>query len=248
MKNSWVHNARLILTETVLLVALLWLLTLSRTEMIVRYGYRNAGTLTTLYWVVWGVLAVGANALFLLGERTRRKRLAATPIQLTFAPDRALDPAEMRAELVRFTAERPQLAPLLAQGLDQLDNIARKQAKMAELIQRNDLNILGQAQGALGSAEQTLCRKLVLVLNRALLCDPQEANARRREAVYQEHARTIQVFLTENEDVLNRCETLLTETVRYVEEKKAGRETMDLQVMTDVIRSLANDGIRMDAR
>ena len=248
MKTSWVRKARLILIEAVLLVGLLWLLTLSRTEMIIRYGIRSADVLMVVYWAVWGLLAVGLNAAYFVGLARAKKRQSAMPIKLTFAPDKPLDPAEIRAELTRFQAERPQLSQLLVQGVDQLDNIARKQAKMAELIERNDVSLLSQAQGALASAEQTLCRKLVLVLNRALLCDPQEANPRRREAVFAEHARTIQVFLTENEDVLNRCETLLTQTVRYVEEKKAGREDMDLQVMTDVIRSLANDGIRMDAR
>jgi hypothetical protein len=248
MKMTWVRKARLILLEAVLLVGLIWLLTLSRTEMIIRYGIRSADTLRVVYWAAWGVLAVGLNAAYIFGARRRKKQREAEPIRLTFAPDSVLAPAEIRAELLRFQGERPQLAQLLAQGLSQLDNIDRKQAKMAELIARNDVNLLSQAQEALTSAEQTLCRKLVLVLNRALLCDPLEVNPRRREAVFAEHARAMQVFLTENEDVLNRCETLLTETVRYVEEKKAGRETMDLQVMTDVIRSLANDGIRMDAR
>lgn len=248
MKTSWVKYARLFLIEAVLLVGLIWLLTLSRTEMIIRYGIRSADTLHVVYWVVWGLLAVGLNALYMIGARRAKRLRDAAPIRLTFSQDKALSPAEIRAELTRYIGERPQLAPLLTQGLAQLDNIDRQQARMAELIERNELTLLSQAQEALTSAEQTLCRKLALVLNRALLCDPQETNARRREAVFAEHARAIQVFLTENEDVLNRCETLLTETVRYVEEKKAGRETMDLQVMTDVIRSLANDGIRMDAR
>ena len=168
------------------------------------------------------------------------------PMKLTFAPDKVLAPDEIRRELQRFQADRPQLHDLLEQGIDQLDNVTRKKDKMSEILQRNDVSLLSQASGALSSAEQTLCRKLVLVLNRALLCDPDEENVHRREAVYAEHARAMQVFLTENEDILNRCETLLTETVRYVEEKKAGRDSMDLQVMTDVIHSLANDGIRMD--
>jgi hypothetical protein len=33
-----------------------------------------------------------------------------------------------------------------------------------------------------------------------------------------------------------------------VEEKKAGSEDLDLQIMTDVIHSLYNDGIRMDVK
>lgn len=117
---------------------------------------------------------------------------------------------------------------------------------MAELLTRNDVSLLSQAKDALASAEQTLCRRLALVLNRALLCDPEEENTGRREAVLAEHTRAIRGFLADNEETLNRCETLLTETVRYVEEKKAGRDTMDLQVMTDVIRSLAGDGLRMN--
>ena len=86
--------------------------------------------------------------------------------------------------------------------------------------------------------------------------DPEVADA------WRQAAETITSCLARGEDVVFPtlgdpaiystgfyvCETLLTQTVRYVEEKKAGREDMDLQVMTDVIRSLANDGIRMDAR
>ena len=86
----------------------------------------------------------------------------------------------------------------------------------------------------------------MLVINRALLCDPEEKNTRRQDAVYRQHAQAMQVFLMENEEILNRCETLLTETVQYVEEKKAGRDGMDLQIMTDVIRSLTRDGIRLE--
>ena len=154
----------------------------------------------------------------------------------------------MQKELTRFITERPQLEPLLQQGLDQLDNIARKKEKMSEILDRNEVSLLSEASDALKDAEQTLCRKLILVLNRALLCDPEEENAQRKQEVYAEHARYMQVFLSENEDVLNRCEKLLAETVRYVEEKKAGSDNMDLQIMTDVIHSLYNDGIRMDMK
>jgi len=234
------------LLEAALLAGLVWLLTLNRTEWIIRYGILTADRLILLCWIIWGILAVGLNALALTLHIRRIRRRQAADVRLTFAPDQTLSPTEIRAELVRFQATRPQLRPLLAQGLDQLDNIARKQARMAELLDRNDITLLSQAQGALTDAEQTLCRKLALVLNRALLCDPEEENTRRREAVYAEHTAAIQAFLTENEDVLNRCETLLTETVRYVEEKKAGCDSLNLQVMTDVIRSLANDGIRID--
>ena len=246
MKNPSRVRARLIVVEGVLLLGLIWLFTINRTDWIIRFGIRQADLMITLFRILWAALAVLLNLALLLGWLRQKKRRAAEPVKLSFAPDQLLDPADIRRELTRFQAERPQLRELLEQGLDQLDNIARKKEKMAEILERNDVSLLSQASGALLDAEQTLCRKLVLVLNRALLCDPEEENAKRREAVYAEHAHTMQVFLTENEDVLNRCETLLTETVRYVEEKKAGREGMDLQLMTDVIRSLASDGIRME--
>lgn len=246
MKKTLTLPARLILMEAILLAGLVWLLSINRTEWIIRFGILQAERYILLCWIAWGALTVALHVGVLIGGLRRKKRADAMPIKLTFAPDKVLAPEDIRRELQRFQTDRPQLHELLEQGIDQLDNIARKKAKMSELLERNDVSLLSQASGALSSAEQTLCRKLVLVLNRALLCDPDEENARRREAVYAEHARAMQVFLTENEDVLNRCETLLTETVRYVEEKKAGRDTMDLQIMTDVIHSLANDGIRMD--
>lgn len=248
MKGSSRRKALLLLTEGALLLGLLWVLTIDRTAWIIRFGYTQTQQLIVLSWVAWGALTVAIHVGMLIGAVRRRRREAAQPVKLTFAPDQALDPVEIAKELTRFKVDRPQLSDLLDQGLGQLSNIQRKKEKMAEILERNDVSLLSQASGALADAEQTLCRKLVLVLNRALLCDPLEKNTSRREAVYREHARTMQVFLTENEDVLNRCETLLTETVRYVEEKKAGRENMDLQIMTDVIRSLASGGIRMDAK
>lgn len=246
MKKHGTTKVGLILMEAALLAGLIWVLSINRTEWIIRYGIVQADQFILLARLGWAVIAIALHVGMLIGFLGRKRRYAEQPVKLTFAPDSALDPAQLRAELIRFETERPQLRELLAQGVDQLDNITRKKQKMEEILERNDVNLLGQASDALASAEQNLCRKLVLVLNRALLCDPEEENEARREAVYAEHARTMQVFLTENEDILNRCETLLTETVRYVEEKKAGRETMDLQVMTDVIRSLANDGIRMN--
>ncbi|NLI22161.1 MAG: hypothetical protein GX418_11535 [Clostridiales bacterium] len=239
-------KAGLIFLEALLLAGLVWLLTIDRNDWIIRLGIRTADVLLPLCWAAWALLAVGGHIAWMVARHKARKE-PSPGIRVTFAPDRALSPQEIRAELLRFQTIRPQLRPLLEQGLDQLDNIGRKKAKMGELLERNEVSLLGEASAALADAEQTLCRKLALVLNRALLCDPEEENARRREAVYAEHARSIQAFLADNEDVLNRCETLLTETVRYVEEKKAGRDSMDLQIMTGVIRSLTNDGIRMDA-
>ena len=246
MKINRRLKRRLILMEGLLVLGLIAVLSIDRTAFIIRFGLVAADQLILLAWVLLGALFLLLHAGLLISSVRAAKRSAATPRQFTFAPDQTLSPEEMRAELTRFQTLRPQLADLLAQGKHQLENIERKKLKMGELIQRNDVALLGQASAALLDAEQTLCRKLVLVLNRALLCDPEERNARRREAVYQEHERAMQVFLNENEEVLNRCETLLTETVRYVEEKKAGRETMDLQIMTNVIRSLTNDGIRMN--
>lgn len=246
MKRQPRERARLWLLEGALLLGLAWLLGIDRTDWIIRFGIVQADRLILLSWIGWGVLAVAGNIAYFTAVAKRARRDAAMPLKISFAPDQALTPSQIRAELIRYRGERPLLSELLDQGLSQLDNIARKKEKMAEILERNDVSLLSQASDALASAEQTLCRKLVLVLNRALLCDPEEKNVRRKEAVFQEHARTMQVFLMENEEVLNRCETLLTETVRYVEEKKAGRETMDLQIMTDVIRSLAGDGIRMD--
>lgn len=247
MKKTGTLPARLLLMETILLAGLVWLLTINRTEWIINFGILQADRYILLCWIAWGALTVALHTGVLIGGLRHKRHADAMPIKLTFAPDKLLAPDDIRRELQHFQTDRPQLHDLLEQGIDQLDNIARKKAKMSEILERNDVSLLSQASGALSSAEQTLCRKLVLVLNRALLCDPDEENVHRRETVYAEHARAMQVFLTENEDVLNRCETLLTETVRYVEEKKAGRDSMDLQVMTDVIHSLANDGIRMDA-
>lgn len=248
MKKSWRWKAALIATEAFLLLGVGLLLQIDRTEWIIRFGILGADRLIVTLWVGWIAISVLGNLALLAAWLKEKKRRAFQEVKLTFSPDRAQKPDEIRGELTRFIKERPQLEPFLAQGIDQLDNIARKKEKMAELLERNELSLLSQAAGALDDAEQTLCRKLILVLNRALLCDPEEENARRKKAVYDEHARHMQIFLAENEEALNQCETLLSETVRYVEAKKAGRDGMDLKIMTDVIRSLSGDGMRMETQ
>jgi len=248
MRKNGRWTAGLILLLGAELAGLIWLLRIDRTEWIIRLGIVNADKTIRASWLLWAAISVLANLLFFSVWHKHKQRMRAMPIKLTFAQDKLQNPEDIRNELTRFISERPQLMQLLQQGMDQLENITRKKEKMSELLERNDISLLSEASNALGDAEQTICRKLILVLNRALLCDPEEENARRKEAVYAEHARYMQAFLTENEDVLNRCEKLLGETVRYVEEKKAGLETMDLQIMTDVIRSLYNDGIKMEIK
>ncbi len=248
MRKKWRRVAGLVMTEGVLLAGLVLLLTINRTEWIIRTDILTADRLIRFSWIAWAAVSVIANAVLLLAHFQRIRRAKAAAIKLTFSPDKVQDPAAIRGELTRFMTARPQLRELLQQGLDQLDSIARTKEKMREILERNQLSQLDQAAQALDSAEQTLCRKLVLMLNRALLCDPEEENARRREQVFQQHVQYMRTFLGENENVLNRCEKLLSETVRYVEEKKAGRDTMDLQIMTGVIHSLYDEGIHMEIR
>jgi hypothetical protein len=248
MRNKGRGTAWLILMEAAILAGICGLLAIDRTEWIIRMGIRRADQLISLLWIAWAAAAAALNIAYLVFMIVRIRRANAAQVKLTFAQDKAQDPAEIRRELTRFMGERPRLKALLQQGLDQLDNIDRKKERMREILERNELSLLSQASDALDDAEQSLCRKLILILNRALLCDPEEENARRREAVFEQHARYMQTFLAENEDVLNRCEKLLEETVRYVEERKAGKDTMDLQIMTGVIRSLYDEGIRMETR
>lgn len=248
MRNKRRWTVWLILMEAAILAGICGLLTINRTDWIIRMGIQQTDQLIRFLWIAWAAAAVALNIAYLALSIARIRRANAAQVKLTFAQDKAQDPAEIRRELVRFMGERPRLKELLQQGLDQLDNIERKKERMREILERNELSLLSQASDALDDAEQTLCRKLVLLLNRALLCDPEEENARRREAVLEQHVRYMQGFLGENEDVLNRCEKLLEETVRYVEERKAGKESLDLQIMTGVIRSLYDEGIQMEAR
>jgi hypothetical protein len=238
--------AGLIAVEAALLLSLIALISINRTEWIIRMGILSADRMIVSLWITWAAAVVLGNLALLAAWLKRKRRASAAQVKLTFDQDKTQDPAEIRRELTRIAGERPQLEKSLSQGIDQLENIARKKERMREILERNELSLLSQASDALDGAEQTICRKLILVLNRALLCDPEEENVKRREAVYQQHARFIETFLAENEDVLNRCEKLLAEIVRYVEEKKAGRDTMDVQVMTSVIHSLYDEGIRME--
>ena len=126
MKKTRTLPARLIPMEAILLVALVWLLTINRTEWIINFGILQADRYILLCWIAWGALTVALHVGVLIGSLKRKKHADAMPMKLTFAPDKVLAPDEIRRELQRFQADRPQLHDLLEQGIDQLDNITRK--------------------------------------------------------------------------------------------------------------------------
>jgi hypothetical protein len=183
---------------------------------------------------------LAGSAAFLIQWRKARQleRSAAYSVKLSL--DKEQRPEVIRGEITRLLGVRPRLKESLTLGLAQMDSIDRKQARLREILDRSDTASLNEVVSTLDGAEQTVCRNLVRVLNRAILWDPYEANKPGKEAVFEGHKKYIGRILDKNENVLTMCDTLLAETVSYLGEKTSDADdgALGLMAMTEVMRSL----------
>jgi hypothetical protein len=214
-----------------------------RTRLIISIGVTATDALFLITRVASG-LAVAAGLVYHIKGllKKHKARLAAKKVEnlAAFPLDKAIDTAAIREELSRQMTERPKLSNILAQVLSQMDSMDRKQAKLNEILVRNNNSTLGEAVSTLDAAEQTLCRNTLKILNRVLLWDTLEADNPGKKALYEEHENYFRKTLATNDKILTMCDTLLVETACYLNERSSGVDdgSVELEAMTSVIRSL----------
>ncbi|MDR1203944.1 MAG: hypothetical protein LBL26_00470 [Peptococcaceae bacterium] len=213
---------------------------IDRTWLIISMGIVTADALLLGGRILLACVFLAGSAVLFTGWRKswQLERSAAYAVKLSL--DKTQSPGVIRGEITRLLGVRPRLKEPLTLGLSQMDSIDRKQAKLKEILDRNDAASLNEVVSTLDEAEQTVCKNLVRVLNRAILWDPYEANKPGKEAVFEGHQRYIGRILDKNESILTMCDTLLAETVSYLGEKTSGADdgALGLVAMTEVMRSL----------
>lgn len=238
MRKKWLRNAVIFYGCVAAGAAALCLA--DRTWLIITMGIAAANALRTGGWILLACVFLAGSAVLMVRRRKSRQleRIAAYSVKLSL--DKKQNPEVIRGEITRLTEVRPRLKEPLALGLSQMDSIDRKQAKLKEILDRNDAAALNEVVSTLDETEQTVCKNLVRVLNRAILWDPYEANKPGKEAVFEGHKKYIARILDKNENILTMCDTLLAETVSYLGEKSADADggALGLMAMTEVMRSL----------
>jgi hypothetical protein len=213
---------------------------INRTWLIITVGIVAADALLRGGWALLACAFLTGSGVLFAGWRKSRRLERGAAYSVRFSLDKEQDPAVIRGEITGLLGVRPKLKELLTQGLSQMDSMDRKQAKLKEILDRNSASSLNEVVSTLDGTEQTVCKNLVRVLNRAILWDPYEANKPGKEAIFDEHKKYIGRILDKNESILTMCDTLLAETVSYLGEKTSGADdgALGLAAMTDVMRSL----------
>jgi hypothetical protein len=213
--------------------------TVSRTQLIIDVGIAAADIIIASGWALAACAFLAGTCIIVSKRRVLRPHVHAQR-RKEYPLNSKIKPADIREEIARLLALRPELKGFLAPGISQMDSIDRKQDKLGEILARNDAGSLEEVAVTLDSAEQALCKNMVKMLNRAILWDHQEADKPGKEAVFESHKKHIGTILGKNEDILTMCDALLSETVGYLNERSSGDNdgAYELEAMTRVMRSL----------
>lgn len=224
----------------VVLAAVLALLLTDKNNLIIRLGIVAAQALQKVGWVAAGALFVAGNGVILAKMLGQRKTPTPRQMPIEIFPKDRVDPDYIRQELTRFSQERPALRQQIAEALAQMDSIDRKQAKIGNIFERNQVGSLGEVASTVDDAEHGICLNMVKIINRMILWDPMEWNKPGKEEIYAGHMAYIQKCLSRNEEILSKCDILLSETVSYIDEQNSGSDSkqLHLDVMTETIQSL----------
>lgn len=228
-----------IVFDALLLAAAAVFAHIDKADLVIYFGVVIADIITAAVWI-------GIALLFLINNIQMILRLICSnrkqplPIELTITYDKAIAPEDIRKEIARYRRERPALQDCFDHATAQMDSIDRKQAKIKQLFDKNAIGTLNDVIHVVDDAEQAICRNMIKILNRAILWDPMEWNQRGKERIYAQHRAYILQYLERNNQILEKCDILLSETVDYVNEKDSANDNgqLHLDVMTETIQTL----------
>lgn len=238
MKKNYVG---LIVYNVVLLAASLFFSSIKKADMVIYLGVTVADILPVVFWILILLLFAVGNLLMVRRILIKRKIMAEANIpDIQFTGTSELSPDEVRRELIKYKPGRPKLSGRIDTVLEQMDSMDRKQAKLQQIFSQNKVETLHEVEQVVDQAEQAMCRNNVKILNRVILWDPLEWNKAGKEQIYAQHTAYIEKYIGINEDILSKCDILLSETVDYVNEKNDDMQSgqMHLDVMTETVQAL----------
>jgi len=212
---------------------------ISRTNLIITRGIHFVDAMRI---VAWCFLSVSAVALLFGSIRLFRRAAAGHAAELETA--RNLNgPDEIRAELAHWMKDRPQLSTSLQTAFDQLQSIGRKRSRATSLFATMLVGFERQTMMAIDSVERTICKRVKLIICRAILCDPEEVNA--EEVV--NHQAAIHNLLETNRKTIATCEDLLAQIVEHNEGEQRDshvEEFANIISLIDVLNDLNAQNIK----
>ena len=239
-KKTWIQVG--IFYAGLSILALLAFLLMDRTAMIIAVGVKRTDFLLLFRNIILGAAFLAGTVFFVLTflkTRTNKTKHSGSFKPHVYDLDKQIDPLKIYTDLAHFQSTLPRLKDHFVQAGKQLDSIERKQVKIADILKRNNIETLSEVLNTMENAEQSLCKNIVKIINRASLWEPEEANNLNKADVYNEHQEYIVKKLSQNDEILDLTDKLLSETVSYMNEKTPDQDDVyGLEAMTEAIKSL----------
>jgi flagellar hook-basal body complex protein FliE len=229
-----------ILNAVLIAWVLVFFLAVDRVALIINVGVRAADFILIAAAAVPAIIFVGGNLLIF----ARNRRVLFPPkvkkVVLTTGKDAKRTPDNVRRDLNSLIGSNPELSSLLSSGISQMDSIDKKQAKLGEILERNDSGVLKQVADSIDEAEVSLCANLTKIIDRAIMLNSIEQDSSERAAVYSENMNRISQVLNANNETLSLCDVLLTESINYLDDKNesGGGGNASLEAMTTAIKTI----------
>jgi flagellar hook-basal body complex protein FliE len=232
---------KIVILNAVLLVwVLVFFLAVDNVALIIDFGVKAAKWIMTGAAVVPAIAFICGNAL-LVG---RNRKVLFPPkekkLVLTAGKDAKGSPENVRRDLRALMGGNSELGALLGEGITQMDSIDKKQAKLSDILGRNDNGVLKQVADSIDEAEVSLCANLTKIIDRAIMLNSLEKDSSERAAVYAENMSRISKILEANRETLSLCDVLLTESINYLDDKNetGSGGDLSLEAMTTAIKTI----------
>jgi flagellar hook-basal body complex protein FliE len=229
-----------ILNAVLIAWVLIFFLAVDKVALIISVGVRAADLILVAAAAATAIVFVGGNLLIF----ARNRRVLFPPkvkkVVLTSGKDAKISPDNVRRDLKTLIDSNTGLSSLLSEGIAQMDSIDKKQAKLGEILERNDSGVLKQVADSIDEAEVSLCANLTKIIDRAIMLNSLEQDSSERAAVYSENVNRISQILKANSETLSLCDVLLTESINYLDDKNesGGGGDISLEAMTTAIKTI----------
>jgi len=140
-----------------------------------------------------------------------------------------LNPDGIRKYLEQLGARHPGAAELLSSCAQQVGSVQARRASLDALIGLHSASYLTDATGALREAEQLILQNLMWVVNRGIVSQPGDGGD-------QEFAALIRQVLAANDEVLEKCRTLVAGACDLVSGKGGTGSTAMVEAWIVAIR------------
>jgi hypothetical protein len=211
-----------------------------KVALIIALGLKAANLLILCNIIVPAVLFVAGNSFLIVKNRKQFVREKPKEVTLTSGKEDKVAPENIRRDLKALIASNPELAGMLNECFLQMDSIDNKQAKLKDVLARNDFGALREVGNSIDEAEVHICKNLSKIVDRAIMLNSLERESAEKSMIVEENRNRIRGILKANNEILSLCDILLTESINYLDEKNSSGDSgqLNLTAMTEAIQTL----------